>query len=296
MLLPRINWAAGFAGWKPGESGAQHELRRFMESYLGAYQESRHRPADPGTSRLSPYLHFGELSPRVLWRTIQQNAAQGCARGLFSGAEVYLRELLWREFSAHLLMAFPKTASEPLDARFKRMDARRDAKALRRWQQGQTGFPIVDAGMRQLWKTGWMHNRVRMITASFLVKDLLVSWCEGHAWFWDTLVDADLANNTLNWQWVAGCGADAAPFFRIFNPVLQGEKFDAAGEYIRQWVPELAPLPARWIHAPWRAPKETLAEAGIRLGETYPKPMVDHDEARDRALNAFRRLRDVVRV
>ena len=162
---------------------------------------------------------------------------------------------------------------------------------LRAWQRGRTGYPIVDAGMRELWHTGWMHNRVRMIVASFLVKDLLIPWQEGAAWFWDTLVDADLANNTLGWQWTAGCGADAAPYFRIFNPVTQGEKFDPQGDYVRHWVPELNKLPSEWVHKPWEAPARLLADAGIELGSTYPLPIVDHREARSRALEALQRIK-----
>ena len=202
-----------------------------------------------------------------------------------------MRQLLWREFAHHLLFHFPHSATAPLNQKFGDFPWRDDAKALRAWQQGKTGYPIIDAGMRQLWTTGWMHNRVRMLVGSFLVKDLLIPWQSGARWFWDTLVDADLANNTLGWQWVAGCGADAAPFFRIFNPVSQGERFDPKGEYVRQWVSELAKLPDRWIHKPWQAPEAVLREAGVELGRTYPRPLVDHDQARKRALELFRKWR-----
>ncbi len=203
------------------------------------------------------------------------------------GLETFLKELVWREFSAHLLFHFPDLPSEPLRTQFNAFPWCDDAELLRAWQQGRTGFPIVDAGMRQLWHTGWMHNRVRMITASFLIKDLLIHWCQGEAWFWDTLVDADLASNAASWQWVAGCGADAAPYFRVFNPVTQGEKFDPGGTYVRQWVPELAKMPAKSIHAPWLASQDELKKAGVVIGDTYPRPIVDHAEARKRALAGY---------
>jgi deoxyribodipyrimidine photo-lyase len=203
----------------------------------------------------------------------------------------YRSELGWREFAHHLLFHFPHTAAQPLRREFINFPWSTNRRHLRAWQRGKTGFPIVDAGMRELWHTGWMHNRVRMIAASFLVKDLMIDWRQGAAWFWDTLVDADLANNTLNWQWVSGCGADAAPYFRIFNPVAQGEKFDSRGDYVRQWVPELAALPVRWIHKPWQAPQRVLASAGIVLGKNYPRPLVDHAAARSRALAAFQEIK-----
>jgi deoxyribodipyrimidine photo-lyase len=208
-----------------------------------------------------------------------------------AGIQSFLREVGWREFSGHLLFHFPETAHAPLRPEFERFPWRRDQRLLNAWQRGQTGYPIVDAGMRQLWSTGWMHNRVRMIVASFLVKHLLHSWNDGAAWFWDTLVDADLGNNTMGWQWSGGCGADAAPYFRIFNPVTQGEKFDPKGVYTRQWVPEVAGLPDKFLFAPWEAPANTLASAGVRLGETYPRPVVDHREGREAALAAFQTIR-----
>jgi deoxyribodipyrimidine photo-lyase len=206
-------------------------------------------------------------------------------------AEGFLRQLVWREFAYHMLFHFPQTASSPLDPTFGRFPWRDDPQGLRAWQQGKTGYPIIDAGMRQLWTTGWMHNRVRMLVGCFLVKDLLISWQSGARWFWDTLVDADLANNTLGWQWVAGCGADAAPFFRVFNPVRQGERFDPKGDYVRRWVPELARLPDRWIHRPWQAPPMVLRDAAVTLRRSYPHPLVDHDEARKTALEVFRKWR-----
>jgi deoxyribodipyrimidine photo-lyase len=238
--------------------------------------------AENGTSRLSPHLHFGEIGPRRLWHGIDHESPGGAA---------FARELVWREFSHHLLYHQPDLPDAPMQPAFAGFPWRDDPDGLAAWQQGRTGYPLVDAGMRQLWATGWMHNRARMVAASFLVKHLLIPWQAGAAWFWDTLVDADLANNSVSWQWVAGCGADAAPYFRIFNPVAQSRKFDPAGGYIRAHVPELAALPDKHIHAPWEAPADTLAAAGVRLGETYPAPIVDHGLARRRALDAFARMR-----
>jgi deoxyribodipyrimidine photo-lyase len=292
-LLPR-RIAAGFAAtWQPGEAGARERLRRFIADGLGDYDGARDVPGREGTSRLSAHLHFGEVGPRQIWAAIQ---ATSRASGVFPpsrGAGVYLRELGWREFAHQLLFHFPHTPLAPLRAEFARFPWADDPGGvnLRAWQEGRTGYPIVDAGMRQLAETGWMHNRVRMIAASFLVKHLRLPWLEGARWFWQTLVDADLANNTLGWQWTAGCGADAAPYFRIFAPVLQGRKFDGQGEYVRRWVPELARLPAEWVHAPWTAPAEVLRDSGIVLGETYPLPVVDHAAARAAALGALRAMR-----
>ncbi len=225
-----------------------------------------------GTSRLSPHLHFGEISPRQVWQAVKRLAESQSIPAAVWRDWQFLTELGWREFAHHLLFHFPHTPEQPLRAEFARFPWRKNAAWLRAWQRGRTGYPLVDAGMRELWSTGWMHNRVRMVVASFLVKNLLLPWQEGARWFWDTLVDADLANNTLGWQWTAGCGADAAPFFRIFNPVSQGEKFDPEGSYVRRWVPELARLPAAWIHQPWEAPPAVLAAAGVELGRTYPRP------------------------
>jgi deoxyribodipyrimidine photo-lyase len=267
-------------------------VNEFVRQSLANYPDARDRPDVEGTSRTSPYLHFGELSLRRLWHAVQtamrsQKSAANCRAG-----EGYLRQLVWREFAYHLLFHFPQTVSAPLNQSFANFRWRKDPRALKAWQQGKTGYPIVDAGMRQLWTTGWMHNRVRMVVGSFLVKDLLLPWQAGAKWFWDTLVDADLANNTLGWQWVAGCGADAAPFFRIFNPVRQGERFDPNGDYVRQWVPELDKLPARWIHKPWQAPPAVLREAAVELGRTYPHRLVEHGTARTRALEFFRNSRE----
>jgi len=288
----RPDWAGGLrAAWRPGEAGAGARLAGFLDSALAGYRRGRDRPDQVGTSMLSPHLHWGEIGPRQVWRAIHAHvaAAGGAADADGDG---YLRELGWREFSYHLLFHFPDLPALPLRDRFDDFPWRGTKPAIAAWRAGRTGYPIVDAGMRQLWHTGWMHNRVRMIVASFLIKDLLVPWQTGEAWFWDTLVDADLACNAANWQWVAGCGADAAPYFRIFNPVLQGERFDPEGTYVRAWVPELARLPASHIHKPWLAPDAVLDEAGIRLGETYPTPIVDHGEARRRALDAFAQIRD----
>ncbi len=285
-LLPHHpDWAAQFsADWKPGEAGAQAQLRQFIEETLAGYPIARNRPGTEGVSRMSPYLHWGEISIRQVWHAAQFHAGPG--------ADAYLRELAWRDFAHHLLWQFPDLPEKPFAQRFSAFPWRTDAKALKAWQRGMTGYPIVDAGMRQLWQTGWMHNRVRMVTASFLVKHLLISWRAGEDWFWDCLVDADLASNAMNWQWIAGSGADAAPYFRIFNPVLQGEKFDGTGEYVRRWVPEIALLPDAWLHKPWMAPPDILARAGVQLGKTYPHPIVDHAAARARALAALAEIQN----
>jgi deoxyribodipyrimidine photo-lyase len=284
-LESKIDWAGGFrAAWTPGEVGAQAALARFRSQALGGYAADRDFPAMTGTSRLSPHLHFGEILPRQIWDAASR------AKGS-DGFERFAAELGWREFAHHLLSNYPHTPSEPLRPEFASMPWRDDAEAFNAWRRGQTGYPIVDAGMRELWATGWMHNRVRMVVASFLTKDLLQSWSKGARWFWDTLVDADLASNTLGWQWCAGCGADAMPYFRIFNPVAQGVKFDPNGDYTRRWVPELARLPNKWVHQPWRAPAAVLQTAGVRLGADYPEPIVPHEIARNLALEAFHQLR-----
>lgn len=291
-LLPTKNWANGIAeSWTPGESGAQASLREFLLHSLDKYPSGRDRPDQSSVSRMSPHLHFGELSARTIWHAVKNHSLSTPQSG--AAAECYLRELAWREFAYHLLFHYPQTTAEPLRQEFKSFPWSKDNGLLSAWKEGKTGYPIVDAGMRELWHTGWMHNRVRMIVASFLVKDLLISWQRGAQWFWDTLVDADMANNTLGWQWAAGCGADAAPYFRIFNPTLQGEKFDPDGLYVSRWVPELAKLPRTWIHRPWLAPPDVLAKASIELGKTYPHPLVDHAIARKRALAAFESIRAV---
>ncbi|MFO1122024.1 MAG: deoxyribodipyrimidine photo-lyase [Hyphomicrobiales bacterium] len=291
-LLPRRpNWAKGFEdAWEPGEEGARRRLEAFIETGLADYADARDRPDRDVTSRLSPHLHFGEVSPAQCWHAVR--AAQAQANGkLDRSAEKFLKEILWREFSYHLLCFRPDLPETPFRPEFAAFPWRSEPGMLRAWQAGQTGYPIVDAGLRELWATGIMHNRVRMIAASFLIKDLLVPWQEGERWFWDTLVDADIGSNAASWQWVAGCGADAAPYFRIFNPVLQGEKFDPDGAYVRRWVPELAPLPTAFVHRPWDAPAQILAEAGVELGRNYPHPLVDHARARDAALAAFKAIK-----
>jgi deoxyribodipyrimidine photo-lyase len=282
----RPNWARGFDGrWTPGEAGAQRRLAEFLDHGARNYIGLRDRLDLNATSRLSPHLRFGEIGPRQVWHAI---AAAGAAHSWPRQAvERFLSELGWREFAHSLLYHHPELPCAPLRTAFAQFPWQADANHLAAWQRGCTGYPIVDAAMRELWATGWMPNRARMIVASFLVKHLLIPWQDGQAWFWDTLVDADLANNATNWQWVAGCGVDAAPYFRIFNPVVQGEKFDPQGSYVRHWVPELAALANAYIHKPWLASASMLRSAGITLGEHYPAPIVDHRLARRRALDAF---------
>ncbi len=285
-LAPRIHWAEGLARtWCPGEAGARARLKRFGERALADYAEGRDRPADPGGSQLSPHLHFGEITPRQILHGLSKRAER-LGAGEHTGLEAYLRELGWREFARHLLHHFPRTCEQNFNPRF---DAFRWAEAddgmIGRWQRGLTGVPLVDAGMRELWSTGWMHNRARMIVASFLTKNLRLHWRHGARWFWDTLVDADLPNNTLNWQWVAGCGADAAPYFRIFNPFTQAARFDPEARYLKRWLPELAGLPAKLLLEPWRDPA-----ALTRCG--YPSPMIDPKASRLAALEAFNALPD----
>ncbi len=282
------DWAAGFADhWQPGEDGAQARLESFVEQGLSEYRSNRNIPAEKeGTSRLSPHLHFGEITARQVWHRVQH--AIDASDTDSDSAWAYLREIGWRDFNHHLLYHNPKIPGENYKENFDAFPWRDDEKAFDAWTKGRTGYPFVDAGMRQLWYSGFMHNRVRMVTASFLVKHLLIDWRRGEAWFRDTLVDADLANNANGWQWVAGSGADAAPYFRIFNPITQGEKFDPTGAYIRQWVPELADLPDDDLFRPWEASAVSLRAAGIELGKTYPEPIVDHKMARERALSALK--------
>ena len=287
-LEPKMTWSDGIrAAWSPGEAGAGTNLKTFLARAFSGYSEMRNRPDLLGTSRLSPHLHFGEISPRQIWHALKTLAEQRSLPSAQWHGSSFLAEVGWREFAHHLIFHFPRTPDEPLRRAFEKFPWRHDEKLLRAWQKGATGFPIVDAGMRELWATGWMHNRVRMIAASFLVKDLLLPWSAGARWFWDTLVDADLAQNSLGWQWTAGCGADAAPYFRVFNPTTQGEKFDPNGDYVRRWCPELAKLSAAWIHAPETAPAEVLRVAKIQLGRDYPRPIVNHAAARAAALAAF---------
>lgn len=292
-LEPRKpDWAGGLrAEWTPGEQGAAARLDDFLTGSLDGYAGNRDRPDRESTSRLSPHLCFGEIGPRQIWHALHQARASGEAAGSERDAEKLLSEIGWREFSHHLLFHNPELATRNYDERFDAFPWRADAEALQRWQRGQTGIPLVDAGMRELWTTGWMHNRVRMVTASFLTKHLLQDWRAGEGWFWDALVDADPANNAANWQWVAGSGADASPYFRIFNPVTQSETHDPDGAYIRRWLPELSKLSDKDVHQPWKASEEALREAGIRLGETYPTPLIDLARGRQRALDAFATIR-----
>ncbi len=287
-------WIKGILeNWTIGEKGARKQLARFVTTAVGQYPNTRDNPSVHGTSTLSPYLHFGEISPRQVWSEVSQHAKETLVDS--NGAQAYLRQIIWREFAQVLLYHFPHTPEKPLKEKFENFPWEDDKKIyqeyLSRWQRGQTGYPIVDAGMRELWHTGWMHNRVRMIAASVLIKHLLIPWQEGERWFWDTLVDADLANNAMGWQWVAGSGADASPYFRIFNPFTQGEKFDISREYVRKWVPEIANLSDKYIYRPWEAKPLELEAAGIRLGETYPHPIVDHFEARDKALAGYKAIK-----
>ena len=285
-LLPRASWGTGISNaWRPGEDAALERLESFLVERLSRYPGGRNRPDLADTSRLSPHLHFGEIGPRQCLAAVR--AALPDQPADKKAAEEFLREIGWREFAHHLLHHYPHTPEQPLDARFERFPWKPDPGLLRAWQRGRTGIPMVDAGMRELWETGWMHNRVRMVVASFLTKNLLQGWLDGARWFWDTLVDADLASNTLGWQWTAGCGADAAPYFRIFNPVLQAERHDPARDYIRRWIPELARLPDSHVHRPWEAPPAMLTEAGVALGRDYPEPVADLGASRRAALAAY---------
>lgn len=291
-LLPtKPDWASGWeALWQPGEGGALVRLNDFIDGPLKGYAENRDRPDFVSTSRLSPHLAFGDISPRQIWQAVETAQLAGEIRASGKDIEKFFAELGWREFSHHLLYHYPTLPHANYQAKFDAFPWRDDTPALRAWQRGRTGYPMVDAGMRELWQTGFMHNRVRMIVASFLIKHLMIDWREGEAWFWDTLLDADPANNAASWQWVAGSGADAAPYFRIFNPFGQGEKFDPNGDYVRRFVPEIAKLPDQFIHQPWTAPPAIFARAGVRLGETYPRPIVEHEIARERALLAFQSI------
>ena len=290
-LLPPTPWHESLEPhWQPGELGARERLAQFLGSGLADYREGRNFPDRESVSRLSPHLHFGELSPNVAWHASLDREKQAVSDAPDGNADHFRSELGWREFSYSMLYHFPQLPEANLQPKFDAFPWRADESTLRTWQNGRTGIPIVDAGMRELWQTGYIHNRVRMIVASFLAKNLGVDWRCGARWFWDTLVDADLANNSASWQWVAGCGADAAPYFRIFNPVTQGHKFDPDGRYIRRWIPELRGCPPRHLYSPWTAPAEELAAADIVLGETYPAPMVDLKGSREAALAAFRSL------
>jgi deoxyribodipyrimidine photo-lyase len=283
-LLPRIRWDRALEPhWTIGEAGARERLDAFLDHGLDGYADGRNFPDRACVSRLSPSLHFGEVSPNQAWHAARAERDDG-------NVDVFCSELGWREFSHSLLYHFPALPRDNLQPRFDAFPWRDDDGDLRRWQTGTTGYPIVDAGMRELWQTGYMHNRVRMIVGSFLVKNLLLHWHAGERWFWDCLVDADMANNSASWQWIAGCGADAAPYFRIFNPVTQGQKFDPDGRYTRRFCPELAQLPDKFLHCPWNAPADVLNRAAVKLGHTYPQPIVDLKASRERALDAFKAL------
>lgn len=290
-LMPAIHWYKQMEKeWLPGEEGAESCLQTFLENGIKYYKEGRNFPAQQNVSRLSPYLHFGEISPNKVWHAAKEAMITSRCE---NDGEHFLSELGWREFSNSLLYHFPDIPRKNLQSKFDAFPWQDDDEALSCWQKGQTGYPIIDAGMRELWQTGYMHNRVRMVVGSFLVKNLLLHWHHGEDWFWDTLVDADLANNSASWQWIAGCGADAAPYFRIFNPVTQGQKFDSDGEYVRQYVPEIANLPDKFIHSPWQAPETVLNEAKLELGVDYPMPIVDLKESRERALAAFKQISNI---
>jgi deoxyribodipyrimidine photo-lyase len=291
QLLSSVPWYEKLEKyWQPGEKSAKQKLKSFLYGHAKNYALKRDLPGFEGTSKLSPHLHFGEIGPIQVWHAVQYFLEENPSQS--TSLLKFLSELAWREFAYHLLHYHPAIPDEPFKPAFNQLPWENSSAFLKKWQQGQTGYPIVDAGMKELWETGWMHNRVRMIVASFLTKHLLQPWQKGEAWFWDTLVDADLANNAVSWQWVAGCGPDAAPYFRIFNPVLQGEKFDAEGAYIKKWLPALKHLSPEYIHAPWEAPAECLVQAGIILGKTYPYPMIDHAQARNRVLENVKRLKN----
>ncbi len=280
-LLPEIPWYKGMESWGIGEKAAHEVLKVFLDEGMADYKQGRNYPAQKKVSRLSPYLHFGEISPNQVWH------AASFRKDLGENLDTFLTELGWREFAHSLLYYFPKFDRENFQEKFNDFPWGDNAQYLSAWQNGKTGYPIVDAGMRELWSTGYMHNRVRMIVGSFLVKNLLIHWHHGKDWFWDCLVDADLANNSAGWQWIAGCGADAAPYFRIFNPILQGEKFDPDGEYIRKFLPELSKLPLKYLFTPWEAPDYILKSADIKLGQNYPLPIVDFNASRKQALSAY---------
>lgn len=290
-LLPSIGWDYEMKrSWQVGENAAQQKLAKFLKNDLDAYSDARDIPGKSGTSLLSPHLHFGEISPKMIWHKVASATGKPMDT-LQGGALQYAKEVVWREFAYSILFHNPNTTNEPLQKKFSNFPWSSSKKNLKLWQKGKTGYPIVDAGMRELWATGYMHNRVRMVVASFLVKHLRINWVEGAKWFWDCLLDADLASNSLGWQWAAGCGADAAPYFRVFNPILQGEKFDKRGEYVKRWCPELKDLPPKYLHKPWEAPQSVLVEAGVKLGDCYPLPIVDHKAARLSALDAYKKIK-----
>jgi deoxyribodipyrimidine photo-lyase len=284
-LLPKVGWDKSITEhWNISEDGAKERLHYFIDNGLKNYKQGTNFPAQDNNSRLSPYLHFGLISPHQIWYSLHFYETN-------SNIEHFCMELAWREFSYSLLYHFPSLPSKCLQSKFDHFPWQDNPSLLKKWQKGLTGYPIVDAGMRELWKTGFMHNRVRMIVGSFLVKNLLIHWQKGQEWFWDCLVDADLANNSAGWQWIAGCGADAAPYFRIFNPITQGQRFDEGGAYIKKYIPELKDLPDKYLSNPWEAPEEILKNANIELGVTYPLPIVDTKTSREAALTAYQKIK-----
>ncbi|MBL41348.1 MAG: deoxyribodipyrimidine photolyase [Rhodospirillaceae bacterium] len=286
-LLDKKSWYLKFHKyWKPGEKKARDMLNNFLSTGINDYKEGRNFPSKKNVSKLSPYIHFGEISVNQIWYAILNNPKLNNDKNV----DHFLSELGWREFSNYLLYHFPKIVDTNLQAKFDKFPWVNDKNYLNCWQKGQTGYPIVDAGMRELWKTGYMHNRVRMIVGSFLVKNLLIDWRKGEEWFWDCLLDADLASNSASWQWVAGSGADAAPYFRIFNPILQAKKFDPNGDYIKQFLPVLRGLPNKYLFSPWEAPENILEKSNIILGKNYPKPIIDIKLSRDKALDLFKQI------
>ena len=286
-LLHKGLWSKKFYNhFVPGEASANKQLKEFIKIGLDDYKEGRNFPGKKNVSRLSPFIKFGEISPNKIWYSLKNNLRFSADKN----TDHFLSELGWREFSYYLLFHFPKIVDTNLQEKFDNFAWENNVNFLNKWKVGQTGYPIVDAGMRELWETGYMHNRVRMIVGSFLVKNLLVDWREGEKWFWDCLLDADLASNSASWQWVAGSGADAAPYFRIFNPILQGKKFDPDGKYIKKYIPELALLPSKYLFSPWETPKDILKESDIILGKDYPNPIVDIKLSREKALNLFKNI------
>ena len=280
-LLPQIRWDKKlWEHWDVGEEAAIKKIKAFKKR-IQNYDKDRDFPSIDGVSKISPHLHFGEISSRRIWKEL----------GFSPKTSPYLRQIIWRDFAIYSLLYSPDMPKKNINSKFDKFPWKKNKGAFEKWKKGQTGYPIVDAGMRELWQTGWMHNRVRMIAGSFLIKDLFIDWRKGQDWFWETLLDADLANNAFGWQWVAGSGLDAAPYFRIFNPITQGQKFDPNGQYIRRYIPELEKLPNKYLHAPWTAPPLLLQQLGIQLGKTYPRPMVDHKTAREEALEAFKGLK-----
>ena len=296
-LVPDHQWSEKFHHyWNPGEKGARKKWQGFLLDAIEQYDSKRDMPAVDGVSGLSPHLAWGEISPRVIWNQSKEKLDEvSHDKGLgdrYQQIEAYLRQVVWRDFAYHQLVTYPHVIKQPLKEEFKSFPWLENKEAIESWKRGETGYPLVDAGMRELWETGWMHNRIRMITASFLVKHLLIHWLEGAKWFRETLVDHDIANNTMGWQWVAGSGFDSSPYFRVFNPILQGEKFDPNGDYVRKWIPEIATLPTKFIFAPWTAPKDVLQKHGITLGQTYPNRIVNHKAGRERALAAYYEMKE----